>query len=347
MNVSDFDFVLPEHLIAQYPIQQRDHSRLLVVNPNEDTIADEVFSSIIDYLNPGDVLVRNNTKVIPARLLGIKKQTGAHVELLMLRQIDDIWECLVGNARVVKIGTQIVFGNGELTAECVQIGEEGIRFFKMIYQGVFLETLERLGNMPLPPYIHERLEDSSRYQTVYAKESGSAAAPTAGLHFTPELLARIESKGIEIIDVTLHIGLGTFRPVKVDKVEDHPMHEEYFYVTEQSASRLNAALNEKRRIIAVGTTALRVLESQMSMHGKFVAEYSSTRIFIYPGYVFKATDAIITNFHLPKSTLLMLVYAFGGTDLMKRAYQHAVDSSYRFFSFGDSMFIDNKRKSSV
>lgn len=347
MNVSDFDFVLPEHLIAQHPIQQRDSSRLLVVNPNENTITDRVFSSIIDYLNPGDVLVRNNTKVIPARLLGIKIQTGARVELLMLRQIDDVWECLVGNAKVVKIGTQIIFGNGELTAECVQIGEEGIRFFRMLYQGVFLEILERLGNMPLPPYIHERLADSTRYQTVYAKESGSAAAPTAGLHFTPELLAQIERKGIEIVDVTLHIGLGTFRPVKVDKVEDHPMHEEYYYVTEQSASRLNAAASEKRRIIAVGTTALRVLESQMNKHGKFTAEYSSTRIFIYPGFTFKAADAIITNFHLPKSTLLMLVYAFGGTELMKRAYQHAVDSSYRFFSFGDSMFIINKRKSSV
>lgn len=343
MKVSDFDFFLPEELIAQHPKEQRDSSNLLVIDPSRGTLSDCIFSSIIDFFEPGDVLVRNNTKVIPARLLGIKEGTGARIELLMLRQNNQIWECLVGNARAVKIGTRVVFGSGELIAECTAMGEEGIRFFQMIHQGLFLEVLEHLGSMPLPPYIHEQLADSSRYQTVYAKESGSAAAPTAGLHFTPSLINQLVDRGVEIVDVTLHIGLGTFRPVKVESVEDHPMHEESYFVTESAAITLNQARGDGRRIIAVGTTALRVLESQMQKHSKFIAEYSSTNIFIYPGYRFLAVDGLITNFHLPKSTLLMLVYAFGGVELMTKAYRHAVDHKYRFFSFGDSMFILNKK----
>lgn len=339
MRVDEFDYHLPEELIAQTPLSQRDESRLLIVDPITQSLEHSQFNCIIDHLQPGDVLVRNNTKVIPARLFGTKELTNAHVELLLLHQSNDIWECLVGNAKVVKLGTRVFFGNGELVAECVNVAEEGIRHFKMIYQGVFLEVLDRLGQVPLPPYIHEQLEDKARYQTVYAKESGSAAAPTAGLHFTPDLISRLEQTGIEFVDITLHIGLGTFRPVKVDLVEEHHMHEEYYVVSDKAANQLNQARQDGRRIIAIGTTAMRVLETQLQRYTAFTPESSATRIFIYPGYQFKAVDAIITNFHLPKSTLVMLVCAFGGKEFMLDVYRQAVDHHYRFFSFGDSMMI--------
>lgn len=339
MKTADFDFYLPDHLIAQTPIPERSQSRLLVVNRDEQEITHHTFYEIEDYLQAGDVLVRNNTRVIPARLFGTKEETGAHVELLLLHQEGDVWECLVGNARVVKLGTVVSFHDGELKAKCVGIGERGIRSFEMMYEGIFYEILERLGNVPLPPYIHDQLDDKERYQTVYAKVKGSAAAPTAGLHFTEELFDRLMKKGVEVIDVTLHIGLGTFRPVDVEDVLEHKMHEEYYVVSQEAADRLNLAKAEGRRIISVGTTSTRVLESQMKKHGKFVATADSTDIFIYPGYTFEAIDGLITNFHLPKSTLLMLVYTFGGEALMKEAYAQAVKNEYRFFSFGDSMFI--------
>lgn len=339
MRVDEFNYELPEELIAQTPLNQRDQSRLLIVDPVVQQIEHSIFSSIYDHLQPGDVLVRNNTRVIPARLVGIKELTLAHVELLLLHQEGDTWECLVGNAKVVKLGTRILFGEGRLVAECIAIGDEGIRVFRMMYSGVFLEVLDELGQVPLPPYIHEQLDDRERYQTVYAKESGSAAAPTAGLHFTPELINALEQKGVEFVDVTLHIGLGTFRPVKVDTVESHPMHEEYYVVTSQAASQLNRAKEQGKRIIAIGTTAMRVIETQMQRHSHFVAESAATKIFIYPGYQFKGVDALITNFHLPKSTLVMLVCAFGGQAFMLNVYKEAVAQRYRFFSFGDSMFL--------
>ncbi|MBR3693720.1 MAG: tRNA preQ1(34) S-adenosylmethionine ribosyltransferase-isomerase QueA [Erysipelotrichales bacterium] len=339
MKLSEFDFELPEELIAQVPLQKRDVSRLLVVNREQQSIEDKHFYDIVDYLQEGDVLVRNNTRVIPARLFGIKEETGAHVELLLLKQEGDIWECLVGNARVVKIGSVISFNEGELRARCIEIGEKGIRKFEMIYEGIFLEVLERLGHTPLPPYIHEKLEDKERYQTVYAKTPGSAAAPTAGLHFTDEIFARLKEKGVQVVDVTLHVGLGTFRPVDVDEITDHHMHSEYFELSQESADALNQAKAEGRRIISVGTTSTRVIESVYNKYGTFKATNESTSIFIYPGYEFKAVSALITNFHLPKSTLIMLVYTFGGSDLIKEAYRHAVEEKYRFFSFGDSMFI--------
>ncbi|MBQ9986937.1 MAG: tRNA preQ1(34) S-adenosylmethionine ribosyltransferase-isomerase QueA [Erysipelotrichales bacterium] len=339
MKLSEFDFELPEELIAQVPLQKRDVSRLLVVNREQQSIEDKHFYDIVDYLQEGDVLVRNNTRVIPARLFGIKEETGAHVELLLLKQEGDIWECLVGNARVVKIGSVISFNEGELRARCIEIGEKGIRKFEMLYEGIFLEVLERLGHTPLPPYIHEKLEDKERYQTVYAKTPGSAAAPTAGLHFTDEIFARLKEKGVQVVDVTLHVGLGTFRPVDVDEITDHHMHSEYFELSQESADALNQAKAEGRRIISVGTTSTRVIESVYNKYGTFKATNESTSIFIYPGYEFKAVSALITNFHLPKSTLIMLVYTFGGSDLIKEAYRHAVEEKYRFFSFGDSMFI--------
>lgn len=339
MKTADFDFYLPDHLIAQTPILERSQSRLLVINRSQHDISHHTFYEIEDFLQPGDVLVRNNTRVIPARLFGVKEDTGAHVEVLLLHQEGDVWECLVGNARVVKLGTIVSFHDGELKAKCIGIGERGIRNFEMIYEGIFYEILERLGNVPLPPYIHDQLEDKERYQTVYAKVKGSAAAPTAGLHFTPELFERLANKGVEVVDVTLHIGLGTFRPVDVEDVLEHKMHEEYYVVSQEAALRLNLARVEGRRIISVGTTSTRVLESQIKKHGKFVASTDTTDIFIYPGYQFEAISGLITNFHLPKSTLLMLVYTFGGESLMKAAYAEAVAHEYRFFSFGDSMFI--------
>lgn len=339
MKTSDFDFELPNELIAQTPLKDRSSSRLLVVNKQENQISDQHFHDIIDYLQSGDVLVRNNTRVLPARLFGIKEQTGAHVELLLLHQEGDIWECLVGNAKVVKLDTMIIFNEGELKAKCVGIGERGIRKFQMIYEGIFYEVLEALGSVPLPPYIHEALDDKERYQTVYSKELGSAAAPTAGLHFTDELFQQLVDKGVSIVDVTLHIGLGTFRPVDVEDIKEHHMHVEHYHMSEESASILNQAKQEGRRIISVGTTSTRVLESVYKKYHEFKACVDATDIFIYPGYKFEAIDGLITNFHLPKSTLIMLVYTFGGTELMKKAYHHAIEEKYRFFSFGDSMFI--------
>ena len=340
MKTSEFDFELPQELIAQHPLANRSQSRLLVLHRESGEIEHRHFFDIINYLKPGDVLVRNNTRVIPARLFGTKEGTGAHVELLLLRQEGDEWECLVGNARVVKIGTVISFNEGELRAECIGIGEKGIRHFRMIYEGIFMEILEKLGNVPLPPYIREKLEDPERYQTVYAKVKGSSAAPTAGLHFTPELFDQLREKGIEIEDITLHVGLGTFRPMDTEDIADHHMHSEFFMMDKETAERLNKAKAEGRRIIAVGTTSCRTLESIMQKYGKFCECHEDTDIFIYPGYEFKAIDALITNFHLPKSTLVMLVSALAGKDKIMKAYQAAIDEKYRFFSFGDSMFIE-------
>ncbi|MDD3027997.1 MAG: tRNA preQ1(34) S-adenosylmethionine ribosyltransferase-isomerase QueA [Erysipelotrichaceae bacterium] len=340
MKISDFDFDLPEELIAQHPVEKRDTSRLLVLDRATGKIEDKHFYDIIDYLNPGDILVRNNSKVLPARLFGLKEATGGHVEVLLLTELEkDTWECLVGNAKIVKLDTEITFGDGSLKAVCVAVKDEGIRIFKMLYQGVFLEVIEQLGTMPLPPYIKERLEDQSRYQTVYAKEPGSAAAPTAGLHFTPEINEKLKAKGIEILDVTLHVGLGTFRPVKVDNVNDHKMHSEFYIMTPAVADRLNEAKANGQRIISVGTTSTRVLESNIAKYGKFTPANEATDIFIFPGYQFKAVDSLITNFHLPKSTLLMLISALASKELIFKAYNHAIEQKYRFFSFGDSMFI--------
>lgn len=340
MKISEFDYDLPEELIAQTPLQKRDTSRLMVLNRKDETIEDKHFYDILDYLHEGDILVRNNTKVIPARLYGIKEETNGHVEVLLLKEHEhNTWECLVGNARIVKIDTVITFGDGLLKAKCIKIGEEGIRFFEMIYDGIFYEILDQLGTMPLPPYIKEKLEDKNRYQTVYAKVEGSAAAPTAGLHFTDEIIEKIKAKGVEILDVTLHVGLGTFRPVKVDDVNDHHMHSEFYMIDEDVATKLNNAKANGQRIISVGTTSTRTLEANFKKYGKFKATQESTNIFIYPGYTFEAIDALITNFHLPKSTLIMLISAFANKEYIMRAYHHAVEEKYRFFSFGDSMFI--------
>lgn len=343
MDISLFDFDLPQELIAQTPAEKRDESRLLVIDKDNKTYEDKIFHDIIDYLKPGDVLVRNNTKVLPARIFGEKEDTHAHVEVLLLHQIKgDIWECLTGNARPIKVGSVIVFKGGKLKAKCLEVKDEGIRILEFIYDGIFLEILNEIGNMPLPPYIKKQCEDNSRYQTVYAKVLGSAAAPTAGFHFTEELLEKIRSKGIEILDITLHIGLGTFKPVKENNVEDHVMHYEYFEMSKEVADKLNKAKAENRRVIAVGTTATRTLEAIMQKYGKFVEAKEETNIFIKPGYKFLAIDALITNFHLPKSTLIMLVSALMGREFTLEVYKHAVDSKYRFFSFGDSMFIHGK-----
>ena len=340
MKLSEFDFDLPEELIAQHPVKQRDTSRLMVVNRKTQTIEHRHFYDIIDYLQPGDVLVRNNTKVIPARLFGIKEETNGHVEVLLLREIQkDTWQCLCGNARIIKEGTVITFGEGLLKAKCIEVKDEGIRIFEMIYDGIFYEILDQLGTMPLPPYIKEKLEDKNRYQTVYAKIEGSAAAPTAGLHFTDEINQKIIDKGIEILDICLHVGLGTFRPVKVENVLEHHMHSEYYMIDEPTASKLNQAKAEGRRIIAVGTTSTRTLEANMQKYGQFTATSENTDIFIYSGFEFKAIDCLITNFHLPKSTLLMLISAFASKDLIFKAYHQAIEERYRFFSFGDSMMI--------
>ncbi len=337
MRVSDFDFHLPKALIAQHPAQKRDQSRLMILNRETKMMSHHHFYNIIDELNSDDVLVINDTKVIPARLLGEKDETKAAIEVLLLKPLGhDEWEALTKPAKRVKIGTVISFGN-QLKAECIDIGEEGIRHYKMSYDGIFMEVLEALGTMPLPPYITEQLKDQSRYQTVYAEHPGSAAAPTAGLHFTPDLLEQIKSKGIDIISVTLTIGLGTFRPVQVDTVEAHHMHKEAYTISQSSADALNRAKQSGRHIVAVGTTSMRTLESNYD--GKFHAGSFETDIFIYPGYQFKAVDHLITNFHLPKSTLLMLVSAFAETDFIRKAYRLAVENNYRFFSFGDSMFI--------
>ena len=340
MKVEDFNYDLPEELIAQTPLPKRDESRLLVLDKKTGEIEHKKFYHIIDYLNPGDTLVLNNSKVLPARLIGVKEETNAVIEILLLKNMEnDCWECLVKPARRIKVGTIVSFGEGKLKAKCIYEGEEGIRHFEFLYEGIFLEILEELGTMPLPPYIHEKLKDQSRYQTVYAKEVGSAAAPTAGLHFTKELLKKIEEKGVHIAYVTLHVGLGTFRPVSVDKIEDHEMHSEFYTMDFETAKLLNETRKKGHRIIAVGTTSTRTLETIMSLYGTFKECNGWTKIFIYPGYQFKGIDCLITNFHLPKSTLVMLVSALAGRENILHAYQVAVSEKYRFFSFGDAMFI--------
>ncbi|MBO6232749.1 MAG: tRNA preQ1(34) S-adenosylmethionine ribosyltransferase-isomerase QueA [Clostridia bacterium] len=339
MNVKDFYYELPEELIAQTPIEKRDESRLMVLNRKEQTIEHKTFKDIIDYLKPGDVLVRNNTKVIPARLYG-KKETGANVEFLLLNNIEgDIWESIVRPGNKLHIGTKVIFGDGLLEAEVLDIMEGGTRKVKFTYNGIFNEILDKIGLMPLPPYIHEELKQRDRYQTVYAKYNGSAAAPTAGLHFTPELFEKLKAKGIEIANVTLHVGIGTFRPVKVEKVEEHHMHSEHFYIKQEDVEIINKAKQEGRRVIAVGTTSCRVLETVADENGFVKATEGDTQIFIYPGYKFKILDGLITNFHLPESTLLMLVSSLAGRDYIMKAYNEAVKEKYRFFSFGDAMFI--------
>jgi S-adenosylmethionine:tRNA ribosyltransferase-isomerase len=339
MRTEDFDYYLPEELIAQTPLEKRDSSRLLVLDRNTGEIEHKHFTDIISYLNKGDVLVINNTKVMPARIIGVKEDTKAVIELLMLKNIEnDTWECLCKHAKKVKIGTIIKFSD-KLSAKCIGVKDEGIRIFVFIYDGIFYEILDELGEMPLPPYIHEKLNNKDRYQTVYAKEIGSAAAPTAGLHFTKELLERIKEKGIIIKEITLHVGLGTFRPVNVEDVTNHKMHSEFYMINEDTAKELNNAKKENRRIIAVGTTTTRTLETVMNLYGEFKACSGFTDIFIYPSYKFKAIDCLITNFHLPKSTLVMLVSAFAGKENIFNAYKVAVDNKYRFFSFGDAMFI--------
>jgi S-adenosylmethionine:tRNA ribosyltransferase-isomerase len=340
MKTSDFDFELPEELIAQHPLLNRSASRLMVLNRKNKTISDKVFTDLVDHLHQGDVLVLNESRVLPARLFGIKEETNAHLECLILRIERDEVECLAKKAKAVHLGTIIDFGEGILKFECIGLGESGIRRFRIITQGIFLELLEKLGTMPLPPYIKEKLDDQERYQTVYAKNPGSAAAPTAGLHFTPELLKQIEDKGVEIVKITLHVGLGTFRPVDAEDLTHHKMHEELYEVSEKAAQQLNQAKKNQRRIVAVGTTSVRTLETQMNRHGKFVAETSSTDIFITPSYTFKAVDALVTNFHLPKSTLVMLVSALSDREFILQAYEKAVQLNYRFFSFGDAMFIE-------
>lgn len=340
MKVEDFDYYLPEELIAQTPLAKRDSSRLLVLDKKTGEYEDKHFYDIVDYLEEGDTLVLNDTKVLPARLIGEKEETHAVIEVLLLKNIaGDDWECLVKPARRIKVGTIVTFGNGKLKACCIKEMDEGIRHFTFEYSGIFLEVLEELGTMPLPPYIHEKLADQSRYQTVYAKEVGSAAAPTAGLHFTKELLAKIENKGVHVAYVTLHVGLGTFRPVSVDKIEEHKMHSEYYHMTGEVADLLNKTKKEGHRIVAVGTTSTRTLETIMTKYGKFQECSGWTDIFIYPGYTFKGISALITNFHLPKSTLVMLVSALATRENILNAYKHAVDEKYRFFSFGDAMFI--------
>lgn len=343
MDINDinyYDFDLPEELIAQTPEKQRDHSRLMVINKDTGEISHHHFYDILSYLHEGDVLVRNNSKVIPARLIGTKETTSAHVEVLLLKDLgDNIWECLCGNAKVIKKGTIISFGDGSLKCECVEVLDEGIRRMKLIYNGILYEILDKLGKMPLPPYIHAQCEDNSRYQTVYAKIEGSAAAPTAGFHFTNELFEEIKKKGVIVVDVTLHIGLGTFRPVKVNNIQEHHMHSEVYEISQQAADILNKAKEEGRRIIAIGTTSTRTLESCYKKYGKFVPTHEATSIFIYPSYKYEAIDCLITNFHLPKSTLIMLVSAFANHDLIMKAYHEAIENKYRFFSFGDSMFI--------
>ena len=339
MELKEFYYDLPENLIAQVPIAKRDESRLMVLNRNVQTIEHKIFKDIIDYLEPGDCLVRNNTKVIPARIYG-KKETGANVEFLLLNNIEgDIWECIVRPGNKLHIGTKVIFGNGLLNAEILEVMEGGTRRVKFTYKGIFNEILDQIGLMPLPPYIHEELKEKDRYQTVYAKYQGSAAAPTAGLHFTNELLEKLQEKGVQIANVTLHVGIGTFRPVKVEKIEEHHMHTEHYYIKKEDADKINEAKKNGKRIISVGTTSCRVLESIADEKGFVKETEGDTSIFIYPGYKFKCIDALITNFHLPESTLLMLVSALAGKDYIMKAYKEAVKNKYRFFSFGDAMFI--------
>ncbi|HFI0469856.1 TPA: tRNA preQ1(34) S-adenosylmethionine ribosyltransferase-isomerase QueA [Streptococcus suis] len=341
MNTADFDFELPEELIAQVPLEKRDSSRLLILDHQQKTMVDSHFDHIIDQLNPGDALVMNNTRVLPARLYGYKPETNGHVELLLLKNTQgDQWEVLAKPAKRLKVGTTVAFGDGRLTATIIEELEHGGRIVEFTYDGIFLEVLESLGEMPLPPYIHEKLEDRERYQTVYAKENGSAAAPTAGLHFTQELLEKIEAKGVKLVYLTLHVGLGTFRPVSVDNLDEHEMHSEFYNLSAEAAQTLNQVKAADGRIVAVGTTSIRTLETiGNKFDGRLEADAGWTNIFIKPGYKFRIVDAFSTNFHLPKSTLVMLVSAFAGREFVLEAYKHAVEEGYRFFSFGDAMFL--------
>ena len=340
MKVEDFDYYLPEELIAQTPLVKRDESRLLVLDKETGEVEHKKFYDFIDYLNPGDTLVLNDTKVLPAGLIGTKEETGAVIEILLLKNIEGYkWECLVKPARRIKEGTIVSFGDGKLKAKCCGVFDAGIRHFELIYSGILMEILEELGTMPLPPYIHEKLEDQSLYQTVYAKEVGSAAAPTAGLHFTEELLEKIKDKGINIAYVTLHVGLGTFRPVSVENIEEHEMHSEFYSMSASVAKLLNETKKSGHNIVAVGTTSTRTLETIATKYGEFRECNGWTNIFIYPGYEFKGINKLITNFHLPKSTLVMLVSALAGRENILNAYKIAVEDKYRFFSFGDAMFI--------
>ena len=340
-TTKDFDFDLPEELIAQTPLKDRTSSRLLVVDKTTHTIEDKHFSDLLDELEEGDTLVVNNTRVLPARLYGTKEETGAHIEVLLLTNTEgDKWETLVKPAKRMKVGSVVIFGDGRLKATVVEELEQGGRIIEFSYEGIFLEVLESLGEMPLPPYIKERLEDKERYQTVYAKENGSAAAPTAGLHFTEELMQQILNKGVNIVPVTLHVGLGTFRPVSVDSLEDHKMHSEYYNVSKETADMIEATKKSGKRVIAVGTTSIRTLETvARDNDGHVVPTSGWTDIFISPGYEFRVVDAFVTNFHLPKSTLVMLVSAYLGREFTLEAYQHAIEERYRFFSFGDAMFV--------
>ncbi|MGI2252933.1 tRNA preQ1(34) S-adenosylmethionine ribosyltransferase-isomerase QueA [Staphylococcus cohnii] len=340
MDIEAFDYHLPESLIAQTPLKNRDESRLLVLGRKTGNIAHKHFKNIIDYIESGDTLVLNDTRVMPARLFGLKEETGAKVEMLMLTQLEDNdWEVLLKPAKRIKVGDKLSFGEGKIVAECLETLDQGGRIMRLNYEGILQERLDELGEMPLPPYIKERLDDPDRYQTVYAKASGSAAAPTAGLHFTDELLEQIKAKGVNIAFITLHVGLGTFRPVSVENIDDHEMHSEYYQMNQETADLLNATKTNGHRIFSVGTTSTRTLETIMQTRNNFVAESGWTDIFIYPGFDFKAIDGLITNFHLPKSTLVMLVSAFSSRDYILNAYQQAVKSEYRFFSFGDAMLI--------
>ncbi|MGD6886110.1 tRNA preQ1(34) S-adenosylmethionine ribosyltransferase-isomerase QueA [Staphylococcus shinii] len=340
MDIEAFDYHLPDSLIAQTPLKNRDESRLLILGRQSGNIEHQHFKDVIDYLESGDTLVLNDTRVMPARLFGLKEETGAKVEMLMLTQIEgNDWEVLLKPAKRIKVGNRLTFGEGKIVAECIKELDQGGRIMRLHYDGILQERLDELGEMPLPPYIKERLDDQDRYQTVYAKASGSAAAPTAGLHFTDELLARIRNKGVNIAFITLHVGLGTFRPVSVDNIDDHEMHSEYYQMDQETATLLNETKEKGHRIISVGTTSTRTLETIMQSNEEFVAQSGWTDIFIFPGFTFKAIDGLITNFHLPKSTLVMLVSAFSSRDNILNAYNQAVLSEYRFFSFGDAMLI--------
>lgn len=340
MDVKDFDFHLPEELIAQHPLEQRDSSRLMVLDKETGEIKHKTFHDIVDYLNEGDTLVLNNTRVLPARLIGEKEGTGGKIEFLLLKRIEgDKWECLAKPGKSARVGRRFTFGGGKLKAEVIEVKEDGNRIVEFYYDGIFEQVLDSLGEMPLPPYIHERLEDRERYQTVYSKEEGSAAAPTAGLHFTKELLEQIKEKGINIVYLTLHVGLGTFRPVKVENIEEHDMHSEYYHLSKESADIINETKKRGNKVISVGTTSTRTLETIGDENGEVREQSGWTNIFIYPGYKFKVVDRLITNFHLPESTLIMLVSTLAGKEHVMHAYEEAVKEKYRFFSFGDAMFV--------
>lgn len=340
MKVSDFNYNLPEELIAQTPLEIRDESRLMVLDKERNVIEHKKFKDILEYLQPGDCLVRNNTKVLPARLYGLKEETGANIEFLLLNRIEnDIWEVMVRPGRKLKTGTRVIFGEGLLKAEILDYLEDGSRKVRFEYKGIFNEILDQIGLMPLPPYIKERLKEKNRYQTIYAKHEGSAAAPTAGLHFTDELIEEIQAKGVKIANVTLHVGIGTFRPVKVETIQEHNMHSEHYYIKNEDAEIINFTKKNGGKIISVGTTSTRVLESVADANGLVKEAEGDTNIFIYPGYKFKCVDSLITNFHLPESTLIMLVSALAGKEFVLDAYKKAVEEKYRFFSFGDAMFI--------